>query len=229
MYKEFPEVNKPYEDANMIRVTYFGVGNYHLLGKKKIATLEDFKGQKIRASGGTATMVKAVGGTVVGMSSHEAYDALDKGLLDATTGSISLIYSLKQYEVAKQLVMYYFWANPSAGIMMNLDVWKSLSPDVQNVFMELLEEYPVYMAQLSMESTDVGLEEFTSKYGVEITEASADVIEEWSNYPEVQNISDDSIARMVEQSGLPEAKVREMLARYMELLEENVKLYPQEF
>jgi hypothetical protein len=82
---------------------------------------------------------------------------------------------------------------------------------------------------LSMDATETGLREFTSQYGVEITEASADVIDEWSSLPEVKNLSESSIARMVEQSGLPEAKIRELCTRYMELLEENAKLYPQEF
>jgi len=50
-----------------------------LASKKPVRTLEDLKGMKVRATGLSSKIVQSLGGTPVGMSQPETYEALQKG------------------------------------------------------------------------------------------------------------------------------------------------------
>ena len=61
-----------------------GPGVLH--SKKPVHTLEDLRGMKIRSYGFNAAMSKALGGVPVAMTQADVYEALQKGVADATFG-----------------------------------------------------------------------------------------------------------------------------------------------
>ncbi|MBD3240001.1 MAG: C4-dicarboxylate ABC transporter substrate-binding protein, partial [Chitinivibrionales bacterium] len=55
-----------------------------LASKKPVRSLDDIEGLKVRATGLSSKIVQNLGGAPIGMSQPETYEALQKGVVDAT-------------------------------------------------------------------------------------------------------------------------------------------------
>ncbi len=77
-------------------------GPYHLYNNKPVKTLEDVKGMKVRAGGGThAQIIAALGATQVSMPGADAYTAMQRNTLDAIHFNDAAALIFKLHEVAK--------------------------------------------------------------------------------------------------------------------------------
>jgi TRAP-type C4-dicarboxylate transport system substrate-binding protein len=77
-------------------------GPYHLYNNKPVRTLEDIKGMKIRAGGGThSQIIAALAATQVSMPGADAYTAMQRGTLDAIHFNDAAALIFKLHEVAK--------------------------------------------------------------------------------------------------------------------------------
>jgi TRAP-type C4-dicarboxylate transport system substrate-binding protein len=77
-------------------------GPYHLYNNKPVKTLEDIKGMKIRAGGGThSQIIAALGATQVSMPGADAYTAMQRGTLDAIHFNDAAALIFKLHEVSK--------------------------------------------------------------------------------------------------------------------------------
>ena len=77
-------------------------GPYHLYNNKPVRTLEDIKGMKVRAGGGThAQIIAALGATQVSMPGADAYTAMQRNTLDAIHFNDAAALTFKLHEVAK--------------------------------------------------------------------------------------------------------------------------------
>ena len=112
--------------------------------------------------------------------------------------------------------------------MINLDVWNKLPQNVQRVFLELREEYPLFVAKLQQEEAKVCYK-YLEEMKVKIIDLPAADIETWKNLPAVKNLSEDWIKHMVKQTKVSEPRLREMLLRYTGLYTEFSKQYPIEW
>lgn len=77
-------------------------GPYHLYNNKPVRTLEDIKGMKVRAGGGThAQIIGALGATQVSMPGASAYTAMQRGTIDAIHFNDAAALIFKLHEVSK--------------------------------------------------------------------------------------------------------------------------------
>ena len=93
--KEFDEVQVMYSFAH---------GPAVLHSKKAVNKLEDFKGLKIRCTGLAAKIVAAIGGAPVAMPVSDTYDALSRGIVDASIASMEAVEGWRWGEVVKFIV-----------------------------------------------------------------------------------------------------------------------------
>jgi len=115
-----------------------------LASKKPVKSIEDVKGMKIRATGLSAKIVEALGGTPVGMSQPETYEALQKGTVEATFCPIETLKGWKQGEVIQSVTdTSAIGYTTSMYVVMNRDKWSALPADVQKVFNEVSAEWVV--------------------------------------------------------------------------------------
>jgi TRAP-type C4-dicarboxylate transport system substrate-binding protein len=214
---------------NVRRLTYYGVGNLHIISKKPISKLSDFKGLKIRCSGPLhTTLLKAVGAAPMNLPAHEAYDALQKGVLDGSVASIDFVNWFKYYETCKYFTKVGMGGSSNSGTMINLDVWKKLDPGVQKVFTDLRKEYPDYAAK--MQSTDAeAIYKMIEQNGVKTIQMPASEVEAWKNLAPVKGLPDGWVSNVSRWSGLQESRLREMMRRYEEIYTEFTKQYPLEW
>ncbi len=136
MYEKFPVIQKEFDD---VKVLMLWVSNSHIIlsNKKVVKNLDDLKGMKIRVSGGPPTeQMRALGASPLLMPQPDTYDALDKGVLDATAASWEAMHGFRFYEVAKYqtivpLSAIYF------SMAMNKKKWNSLPKDIQDAIMSV--------------------------------------------------------------------------------------------
>lgn len=101
-----------------------------LFTKKKITTMDDLKGLKIRATGNNAIAMGMLGATAVVIPGDEEYMALERGILDGNLTGVDNIISRKEYEVIS-----YGCTTPLAMggfvFIMNKNYWNKLPADIQ--------------------------------------------------------------------------------------------------
>jgi TRAP-type C4-dicarboxylate transport system substrate-binding protein len=131
---------KEVDDVHILYVHAHGPGI--LASKKSVSKLEDVKGMKIRATGLSASIVTALGGNPVGMSQGETYEALQKGVVEATFCPVETLKGWKQGEVIESVTDSSVIGYTTAMfVVMNKQKWESLSADIQKVFTEVSKEW----------------------------------------------------------------------------------------
>jgi len=127
-------------DVKMLYVHAHGPGI--LASKKPVHSLDELKGMKVGATGLSAKIVEALGATPVAMSQPETYEALAKGVVEATLCPIETLKGWKQGETIEYVVDATAIGYTTAMfVVMNKDKWAALPADVQQVFTEVSQEW----------------------------------------------------------------------------------------
>ena len=101
---------------------------FRMICKPKVETIKDFKGKKVRASGGGVHLVKLGGGVPVNMTPAEATTALQRGTLDCVLGAVAWLKSYSYQDVAKYVVKTPMGViGPAVSMAMNRKTWKSMT------------------------------------------------------------------------------------------------------
>jgi len=212
---EFVEKFKPKEldNAKFLYCHAHGPGLLH--SKKIVNKLEDLKGLKIRSYGFNAKVAKLLGGVPVAMPQPGVYEALQKGVVDASLSPYEVLKGWKQAEVIKCTVESYS-VGYTAGffIVMNLKKWNSLPDDVKKVFIEVSKEWIPKQGAAWDRLDKMGKEETLSK-GNKIITLSKEESKRWAKA--VVPVFDDYI-KMASGKGLPGKE-------YVKFLKETVKEY----
>lgn len=112
--------------------------SYQMMGKKRIAKVEDLKGVRIRVSGEMAKPLEEFGAVKALVPAPEVYTSLDKGILDIITfpGTYAFV-SYKVNEISKYFIdKISLGAQPCLQVV-NLDAWNKLPADLQKLLLEL--------------------------------------------------------------------------------------------
>jgi len=229
--KEFPEFDKELAANNMKRLTYYGVGNIHLISRKPIRKLEDLKGLKVRCSGKLhPVQLKAVGAVPIFIPSVEAYDGLQKGVIDASTCTARWAVSYKYYETpAKYFIRIGLGGDPGMGVMINSGVWNKLPQSAQQVLLELRQEFPpVYEEAIYKETVEKSYK-VLKEAGVEFIDFPKADLETWKKLPVLKEQAEKWMDFVVKARGLSRSRVKEILDRYKELVKEFAQKYPRKF
>jgi TRAP-type C4-dicarboxylate transport system substrate-binding protein len=205
-YKEF----QPKELAE-IKVLYLhahGPGLLH--SKRPVYKLEDLKGMKVRSTGFFAKVCKALGAVPVAMSMGGTYEALQKGVVEATASPIETLKGWKQAEVIKYTTECYIIGYTTGFyVMMNKEKWNSLPEDVQKVFDEVSAEWIAKHAE-AWQVIDVEGRKYTLSLGNKIIPLSKEESARWAEA--VKPVIDEWI-KGAEGKGLPGKKYVETIRR----------------
>lgn len=154
LYRKFNP--KELSDVHVCYLFAHGPGLLHT-ANKPVNSLEEVKGLKIRSTGTSQLIVRALGGAPVAMSQGETYDALKKNIVDGTLVPIEALEGFKQAEVLKYTTETYS-ASYSQGffVAMNLAKWNALPKDLQKIITDVSKEYEDITAKAWGDSDESG-------------------------------------------------------------------------
>jgi TRAP-type transport system periplasmic protein len=127
------------QDTKLMMVIATGPGD--LFTKTPVRRLEDVQGMQIRATGISSTVIELLGGTPVGMSQADAYESLQKGVVDGNLSPVEVLQGWKHAEVTDYLTLTPFLYNTLFYVTFNLEKWNSLPADLQTKITEATEEF----------------------------------------------------------------------------------------
>jgi len=198
-------------DVKVLYLHAHGPGLLHT--KQAVRRLEDMKRLKIRSTGLSAKVVKALGAVPVAMPQGGTYEALQKNVVEGTFGPIEVLKGWRQAEVIDYTTECYdVGYTTSMFVVMNLEKWNKLPTDIQKVFEEVSEVW-IDVHGETWNSTDVEGREYTLSLGNEIISLSASEGKRWSRA--VRPVIDEYIDDM-KKKGFPAEEYVEFLISLIE-------------
>ena len=165
------------------KVLYFhahGPGILHTAGKA-VTSLDDLKGMKIRATGNSASVIKALGGNPVAMSMPDSYQSIQKGVVNGGIYPVETNKGWKMGEVVKYMTDTTAVAYTTTFfVVMNKTVWDGLSPEIQQVIVDVSQEWIPRHGQAWDESDAEGREFFLAQPDRKIVTLEPEEAQAWT-------------------------------------------------
>jgi TRAP-type C4-dicarboxylate transport system substrate-binding protein len=171
--------HKPEEFSKVKVLTMFTCAPAHIYAKVPVKNLEDLKGLELRASGGVAEVLKALGAVPVGMPQSEAPEALQKGVVKGAASSLETLMDFKYAELCRYVTILNGPIYPFS-VVMNMNKWNSLPKDVQEVMDGLGTEQAWWTGNYMDKHVDESIEWSKKNYNIEITELSVSEMTRWN-------------------------------------------------
>jgi TRAP-type C4-dicarboxylate transport system substrate-binding protein len=191
---------KPAETADVKLLYVHAHGPGVLATKKPVSSLADMKGLKVRATGFCSKVVESLGGSPVSMPQGETYEALQKGVVDATFCPVETLKGWKQGEVISSVTDSKCVGYTTAFfVAMNKEKWAQLPADVQKTVEAVDAEWVVKHGQAWNAADADGLA-FINELKREVVSLSAAEQALWME--KVAPLLQDYAARAA-QKGLP--------------------------
>lgn len=191
---------KPAEinDVHLLLIHAHGPGI--LASKKAVRTLDDMKGLKVRATGLSTKIVEALGGNPVAMAQGDTYEALQKGVVEATLCPIETLKGWKQGEAISFVTdSSHIGYTTAMFVAMNRKAWDKLPADIQDVFTKTSSEW-VARHGAAWDQADQEGKAFIEELKREIIPLTPEQQELWKG--RVQPIIDEYVAA-AKGKGLP--------------------------
>lgn len=149
-------------------LTTFYYGKRHVTSNKPIRSVADMRGFKLRTPPNQPIMemAKAWGAKPTPMDIQELYFALRQNVVDGQENPLPTIDGFKFYEAQKYLVLTGHILTPLV-LIINERVWKSLTPEYQEIMKEAVIEARELNNRLTQEQEAVLLEKF-KKSGMKV-------------------------------------------------------------
>lgn len=189
------------KDQGFMGLTFYNSGarSFYTVDKP-ILTPDDLKGVKVRVMGfqSQTDMVKALGGTPVGLPYGEVYTALQSGVIDGAESNETALTNGKHGEVAKQFSFDEHTRIPDI-LVISTKVWDSLTEDQQAAVKEAATESTESHRTLWTEAIEEAKKDAAENLGVTFNEvdkapfreAVAPMLEKYANdMPKVKTLLD---------------------------------------
>lgn len=209
---EFYNAMKPKELDDVKVLTIHAHGPGIIAAKKDIDALEDIKGMKIRCTGLSAKIAEAFGAAPVAMPQNQAYEALQKGVVEATFCPIEVLKGWKQGEVIDYVIETAATGYTTAMFtVMNKQKYESLPADIQKVFDEVGAEWVDVHGKV-WDDADVAGRKFVQELGRKIHKLPP--AEEKKLVDAVQPLFNAYVEKM-EAKGVPGKKAVDLIRKLL--------------
>jgi TRAP-type C4-dicarboxylate transport system substrate-binding protein len=159
-------------------LTMFVSAPSNIMSKKPIRTLDDVKGQNLRASGSAGDVLKAWGANMIGMPMSDTPEALQKGVIQGLFSSLEVLKDFKYAESCRYVTMVDTSMYPFA-VVMNMDSWNALPDDVKKVMDDLRAEQAEWTGKYMDDHVTESLDWSKANYQVEIVQLPAAEKAKW--------------------------------------------------
>lgn len=198
LYDQFPALQEEYSDVQLLGLWTHDVGDIWTKDVQ-VQTTSDMQGLTMRFPTGIMGQVMgAMGASAVGMPAPQIFDSLSTGVIDGLSIAVSGLESFQLYDELNYGTRCDCYV-AAQYLVMNLDQWNSLTPDTQQVLLDLGREYSLVAAEVYDQAYVTVLEKAIDE-GVEIYELPEDELANWQEIG--QQVTDEWIAAR-EAEGVP--------------------------
>ncbi len=183
--------------------------SYQLMTKKPITKVEEIEGLKLITPGAISAMVRGTGAIPVDAGLPVFYNNMQTGVADGCIIITTGMLPFKLHEVAPYITRVNLGAVNSGALAMNMDTWKSLPKDVQEVFTGLGVDYSKTVAERVAAFEKVSFGKLPT-LGAKLSEMSEDERKRWA--AKLPNIAGEWAADL-EKKGIPGKAI---VAKFME-------------
>jgi TRAP-type C4-dicarboxylate transport system substrate-binding protein len=171
---------KEFDDTKIMYLHAHGPGLLNTT-KKKVVTLDDMKGLKVRTTGASGAVITALGGSPVGKAMNESYELLQKGVVDGSLHPLEANKGWKLGEVVKYVTENYSTAYTTTfAVMMNKAKWEALSPEIQKTIQAINAEWALKHGE-SWDQIDKDGIAFLKEKGGEMLPQTPEESAKWQN------------------------------------------------
>lgn len=228
LYHEFPELQNEIEKANMKVMFLTPYGDYHIISRRPLKTLDDIKGLKVAILGKQQPKwIEPVGAIPSFISGPARYENLEKGVVDASLmGGIATTFGFGHQDMCKYMLLCGLGQYLSFSITMNLDTWNKISPKDQKVMDELSEKVMFEFAPKQLVEQDAKYrKEMEEEFGVTFYTLSEEDRITWAQ--SLPNLAKEWVDEAVDDT---ERELRKTIwARFFQLTEKGGYEWPMDW
>ena len=175
-----------------------------IYSNKKVNTIDDIKGLKIRAAGVRGEVLQKFGAAVVVLPEGEMVPAMERKVIDAMEyASINITYPVGFCDVTKYLYMHPSKSTSPINLWaVNLDKWKKLPPDMQKAIEQASKDATFRSLAWGIEQDTLTLKKAVEEKKSEVLVLPAPVTkavdEACADYTVEKAKTDKDLARIVE-------------------------------
>lgn len=139
LYQQHEGMQQEYADVKLLGI-WSNDPRAIFTREQPVRTLGDLEGLRIRALGSMEfAALEAFGAVPLGMPAPDIYDALERGVIEGVSITVSAVATFHFYDVVQHVTI----TNHGGGaqvVVMNLDTWNSLAPEDQELIASLTGE-----------------------------------------------------------------------------------------
>ncbi|KMK65925.1 TRAP transporter substrate-binding protein DctP [Puniceibacterium sp. IMCC21224] len=169
MHATYPEFKQELAENNLYAFGFRPLEGYGMLCNKPVTSAADMQGLRIRSYGfAYPKLIEALGATPVSIATSEAYEALQRSIIDCTPIGPALARGWKYDEVAKYYIELPLGASFGHLLAMNLDSYEGMDDETKAVVDQLGKDYLVEYARM-LDDDDARVRElWKGDLGVEV-------------------------------------------------------------
>jgi C4-dicarboxylate-binding protein DctP len=154
VYGDNPELARQFDRYGQRLLTLIPFEPYNLVARSPIQKAGDVKGRKVGAAGPNAFWVSEAGALPVSVAGPDMYTSLQTGLIDSMIIFLSVMDTLKLFDVAPNFVDVSFGAMTVTSLTVNNRRLGRLPKEVQNIVLEVAREMETMGGKVTRELGD---------------------------------------------------------------------------
>ena len=220
-YEQFPELYEVFEkEHNQKWLGGACLTNYGLGTNFDWTNFEDLEGRKVAGAGINLDWI--AGATPVASNLNEAYQSIQSGVYEGYLSASPWWSAFKLNEVAPFFTKTDFGAQFLNAVTINMDTWNRLPEDVQEILVEMGDEWSSVTAEVCAAKDAEGLEKLRG-LGVDVREISEQAKKDWAT------ALTDFPNRMAQEANGRNLPGSEVLNFYISKVEELGHVWPYRY
>ena len=169
VYDSIPQLHQTLENTyGQKQLALIPFESYNIISRIPMHGPADAKGRKISGAGPNLFWVEKVGALPLTITGPEVYTGFQSGLMDGNVVFVSIMDTLKLYDVAPYMIKIGFGSMTITPIHVNLRRFNRLPKEVQDILVEVGRDTEAYSAKYTQDMID--------KYDGIITKNGAKII-----------------------------------------------------
>lgn len=220
---EFPQFEEDEKKENIKLIMSAPGGEYGFMSKKPLNSIDDFKGEKVSLVGRYFGRWMPPGAVAVVRPVAERYDMLRNGVVNIDLLPFEHFWAYKIHEVTKYYVRSDFLVGFYAPIVINLDIYKSMSPELQKIMVDAGRDVELRAASSIIPAWWTDLSDKYKKAGITFSDLPKSDIEKWAK--SLEDVPAEWAAEM-DAKGYPGTK---LIERWQSLTTELGYTWPRKW